>query len=125
MAAMLRLPRSDGLELEVPDAPGLCETCRGSAAGRDGYCSRLCALFDTALDELAAAYDAADGDRRAGPVVIARTRLRAIAAVYDATRAGTGPAPELGDDWDEDVRAGELLPVAFRTAISEVRRLAG
>jgi len=121
VGAWLQLPRADGLRFHVPDAPGLCETCRGRAATAAGYCTRLCAMFDAALDELAAAIEDAAGERLAPAVVAARTRLRAIAAVYDAP---DGIQPGVVADWSEDVAAGLLLPVPFALAVARVRELA-
>lgn len=87
MTALLRLPRGDGFALNVPEGEGLCETCREPApatlAGAR-YCSPLCALFDRALADLAAAYHAADDDRDAPAVRAARRRLRTVARLYDA-----------------------------------------
>lgn len=121
MAAWLQLPRADKLNLQVPDAPGLCETCREAPAAPAVYCCRLCALFDAALDELAAALVAADGERMAPAVIAARTQLRAVAAVYDQP---DGIARSVADDWADDVAAGVLLAVPFRQAVAQVRRLA-
>jgi hypothetical protein len=124
MAAWLRLPRADGLSVDLPDAPGLCETCRRRGA-REGsrYCSAVCYLFDDALDRLAGAYAAADLDRGAAPVIVARTRLRAIAAVFDSRRLAPEDRRGAAAAWDVDVADGLLLPIPYREAVAEVRRL--
>lgn len=129
MAAWLRLPRSDGYRYDLPDDPRLCETCRERRARASGYCSRLCRLFDLALGELVAARLAADGDPTAAPVVIARTRLRAVAAVHDLRRLAGGDGPDRdrrtridAADWQADIEAGLLLPVPYPTATAAVRQ---
>lgn len=124
MAAMLRLPDGRRVRFELPEDPGLCETCRErpSTAGR--YCDRLCAAFDHAIAAHAEALAEADGDPTAPAAVFTRTQLRAIAAVYDGRKLRTGAADRLmvgaQQAWAADVAAGLLLPVGYGDAIREV-----
>lgn len=125
MGASLRLHRAPGLWFDVPSAPGCCETCRTRPAELGRYCDRLCALFDAALDALTDAHRSAPDEPRAPGVVAARTRLRAVAAVYDARRVRGGPDDDpmtrtAAADWAADVADGLLLPVAFGRAIERV-----
>lgn len=107
----------------------LCETCRERRAHAGGYCDRLCAAFDAALADHAAALADADNDPLAAPVVLSRTRLRAVAEIYDERRLRRNRWDRLlyGDPaaWAEDVAAGLLLPVAHAAAVDEARRRIG
>lgn len=131
MTAALRLHRAPGFALELPAGPGLCETCRerpATPAAR--YCDRLCALFDIALAELAAAIHDAPDERCAAPVVVARTRLRAVASVYDAHKLRRDPGIRVdrrseAAAWRADVAAGLLLPDDYAAACAEVRAAIG
>lgn len=106
-----------GFAIDVPPAmPGvLCETCRSAIVEHAGaaYCSRACEVMDQALTAHAATL--IEGDPAS--IVATRTRLRAVAAVYDV-RNGVDPDP-IG--WYEDIGAGLLADIAYRDALRLAR----